>query len=264
MTSKIRKVYVVGRRGPLQAAFTIKELREMLKIPDCQTIWSPNDFKGVEEIVPKLARPRKRITELMLTSLKQTPVEKKNSFIPKFFRSPLQFDGTERVSKVTLGINRLEGDDINKATAVLTNEKEQLECDLAIRSIGYKSIKTDSDLPFDDNKGVVVNQQGKVNNGLYTAGWLATGPTGVILTTMSNSFEIASRICAEIKNLPIASKPGYENLYKLLKEANVPVVTWEGWEKIDKYEEELGKASGKPREKVVSIKKMLEIGAKTL
>ncbi|XP_076654151.1 NADPH:adrenodoxin oxidoreductase, mitochondrial isoform X2 [Halictus rubicundus] len=71
--SKVRKVSLVGRRGPLQAAFTIAELREIIKLDGCKTYWRPADFVGVKDIVESLARPRRRLTELMLKSLGETP-----------------------------------------------------------------------------------------------------------------------------------------------------------------------------------------------
>lgn len=255
---------MVGRRGPLQAAFTIKELREMTKLPNCSTLLSQQDFIGVEEQLNTLPRPRKRITELMLTTLKENKKQTSNYFIPKFYRSPLQFSGQGKVSSVLLGVNELKGGDLLKASAALTDVREELPCDLVVRSIGYKSIKVDDSLPFDHEKGTVVNKAGRVGEGLYATGWLGTGPTGVILTTMSNSFETANHICTELSKREIVSKPGFDGLKSKLKTSNVSRVTWDGWLKIDKYEQECGKPLGKPREKIVNVEKMLEIGGGSL
>lgn len=268
MSSKIREVYLVGRRGPLQAAFTIKELREMLKLRDCQTKWNAEDFTGIPNIVQQLARPKKRIVELMLSSLNAcSPHKASKYFIPKFLRTPLKFNGTSgKVSTVTLGANTLIGNDLLAKSTQLTDQIEEIQCNLAVRSIGYKSIKVDEEIPFDSRKGVVVHNAGKVDNGLYTAGWLATGPTGVILTTMGNSFEIANNVSSELldntrmNNLLTTDKPGYNRLKELIKENNLTIVTWQGWQKIDAYEQEQGKKVGKPREKIISIEKMLDIG----
>lgn len=94
-----------------------------------------------------------------------------------------------------------------------------------------------------------------VEQGLYTSGWLATGPTGVILTTMNNSFGVADVICKDIQSGALKSYSGKPGLN--LK--NSRVVSWQGWEKINKYEVEEGKKLNKPREKIVNIIKMLEI-----
>lgn len=261
-SSKVKRVYLVGRRGPLQAAFTIKELREMLKLNQCQTIWKQEDFLGVAEYVPNLARPKKRITELMLQSLAEKPKENySKEFCPLFHRSPIEIVGQGTVTSVTLGVNKLIGDDLLVKKAVLTDLRENLDCNLVIPSIGYKSVQVDSDIPFDHVNGVVKNDKFKISQGLYVSGWLGTGPTGVILTTMSNAFEVAERILFDLQNENILEhdKGGNKECEEIFRKKNIQVVNWEGWKKIDKYEQEEGKKMGKPREKVVDIKAMLEI-----
>lgn len=260
--SKIKEVHLIGRRGPLQAAFTIKELREMLNLANCKTYWNASDFKGIQDIVPKLTRPRKRITELMLKSLTEDSKGSK-LFKPIFFRAPLEIIGTTNVEKVKLGITKLEGDDLLAQKAVLTDRIEILNSNMSVMSIGYKSVQADSDIPFDISRGVVKNIHGKVVNGVYVTGWLGTGPTGVILTTMNNAFAVAESIIDELQHGKALTeeKQGYDLIAKLLKTNNVQVVTWRNWQNIDKFEQEEGKKIGKPRRKILDIKKMLEIGS---
>lgn len=254
-TSKIKEVHLIGRRGPLQAAFTIKELREMLKLENCKTSWCADDFAGIQEIVANLQRPKKRITELMLKSLSENSSGER-CFKPRFFRSPLEFLGSFKIEGVKLGINQLKDE-----RAVLTEKTEECGCQLCVTSIGYKSVQVDPDIPFNENMGTARNLQGKIEEGLYTAGWLATGPTGVILSTMSNAFGVADKICSDLQtsNLLESEKGGFDNIRRLLIAKNVQIVTWENWLKIDQYEQEEGKKLGKPREKLLSVRKMLEI-----
>lgn len=231
----------------------------MLKLQNCSTVWNINDFNGLTDIIPNLQRPKKRIVELMLKSAQDTtPTSAPNQFLPIFYRSPLELMGDDQVKKVKVCVNTLEGDDILKQQSVATNQTETLECDLAITSIGYKSIQVDSDIPFNSKKGVAVNANGQISDGLFTSGWLATGPTGVILTTMSNAFTTADLICKELESARI-DKPGYDYILKLLNNRNVQTVDWGGWKKIDEYEKNEGAKSGKPREKVLDIREMLEI-----
>lgn len=261
-TSKIKEVHLVGRRGPLQAAFTIKELREMLKLENCKTSWCTDDFNGIQEIVPSLQRPRKRITELMLKSLSENSGGERY-FKPRFFRSPLEFLGQCNVEGVKLGINVLEGENILQQRAVLTNEIEECDCQMCVTSIGYKSAQADPDIPFNENSGTARNVNGRIDEGLYTAGWLATGPTGVILSTMSNAFATADKICSDLQtsNLLETEKTGFVAIKAKLKAKNLQIVSWNDWLKIDKYEQEEGKKLGKPRRKILEVKKMLEIAA---
>ncbi|XP_066149750.1 NADPH:adrenodoxin oxidoreductase, mitochondrial [Euwallacea fornicatus] len=264
--SKIKEVYLIGRRGPLQAAFTIKELREMLKLKNCQTAWRKKDFDHIrKDIVNKLARPRKRITELMLKSVEEQMIADINGkvFRPIFLRSPIEILGVGNVEKVLLGVNQLEGDDFNKQKACLTDIKEIIECGLLVTSIGYTSLQVDPGIPFDSNKGIAINTHGKIDAGLYTTGWLSTGPLGVILSTMSNAFGVADKIIEDVLKSDILSttKPGFAQVQKVLKKKNVQIVDWKDWEKIDQYEVIEGMKVGKPREKIIDIGKMLQIAA---
>lgn len=259
-SSRVENVSMIGRRGPLQAAFTIKELREMLRLPQCSTKWRPEDFEGIPETLSKLARPRKRLTELMLDSLsKQSSVESSGkTFSPIFFRSPqsVHHEGDEFLLDLT--INELKED-----SAVATEYTESLPTDLLLTSIGYTSIREDSSLNFDHRKGVIPNKDGRIfkensqeiDPGLYVSGWLATGPTGVILTTMNNAFSVGQIICDDFRDKKIDEeiKPGIDLSQK-------DVVSWNGWEKIDQEEVRRGSKSGKPREKIVNIEEMLKVG----
>lgn len=257
--SKVKNIYLVGRRGPLQAAFTIKELREILKLPNVSTVWRKSDFKDIPEIVETLARPRKRLTELMLKSLSEqhsSPTVHDKKFLPVFQRSPKEIHD----DYIEFSVTELQGN-----TAVPTEVSEKFQTDLILRSIGYKSTSVDKAINFDDKKGHVINREGRVlrrnseNNsidkGLYVAGWLGTGPTGVILTTMNGAFGVAKAICDDFEQNVIDTKI----LKSGLETSDKRVVTWKGWTEIDKFEVEAGKAKGKPREKLIDIEKMLNI-----
>lgn len=267
--SKVNELYLVGRRGPLQVAFTIKELREQLKLRNCQTIWREKDFENVENLVPSLARPRKRLTELMLKSLHENNIHEDNPhttyFKPIFFRSPNKFlvNDEGRVTGVELNCTKLVGASLDDQKCVPTDQKEILNCNLAFRSIGYKSICADNDLRF--SNGLLANNKGVVEDGcknlakVYVAGWLGTGPVGVILHTMGNAFQVAKLICDDLCSTDTTSKGGFVEIKKLLTQKDDDIIDWTGWEKIDSYEIEQGKIRGKPREKICCTKQMIEI-----
>lgn len=261
--SRIRKVWLVGRRGPLQAALTIAELREMIKLEGCKTTWRSDDFVGIKNIIGTLKRPRKRLTELMIKSLEESDTTQcRKEFSPIFLRSPLEFLGHSSVERACLAINRLTSeDDFNVQRAKSTNRFEDIPCGLVVHSIGYKSVQIDSSIPFDVKSGCVVNSLGKVDDNVYAAGWVATGPVGVILSTMTNAFQVGELIHRELPR-DLESKPGFQGLMDILEKKNIPVVSYEGWEKIDRIEQTRGKLVGKPREKIVDIAEMLEIAIK--
>lgn len=259
--SKVKKVYMIARRGPLQAAFTIAELREMLKIPKTQTIWRSADFEGITgDTVTSLPRPKKRITELMLKNLNEAKnfSSDDKQFHPIFFRSPIQVNGDFQVESIDFSHTVLTDN-----RAIATNDVENISGQLVCRSIGYKATCVDQSINFDDKNGRVVNTHGRVlkkgstevDEGLYVAGWLGTGPSGVILTTMNNAFQISQTIIDDIKNGALnvnEKKPGFD--YSKFR-----TVTWDDWKKIDEKEVELGKKFDKPREKIVSVDEMLKL-----
>lgn len=272
--SRVSRVLIVGRRGPLQVACTIKELREMVNLPGTKPELVAADFDGVAEALKDVARPRKRLTELMLKTAVEPPSQKEQerrsrahrSWALRFFRSPLEVLSEPRgewAAAMRLAVNRLEGSG-EKARAVLTGEEEVVPCGLIISSIGYKSLPMDPALPFDHNKAIVPNHMGRVTQatGLYVSGWLKTGPTGVIATTMNSSFDTARSLLEDMSSGAVdlsVERLGSLNIRALLHQRGIKPVTFSDWEKIDEVETQRGEAMGKPREKLLTVEEMLEV-----
>ncbi|GAA6225996.1 NADPH:adrenodoxin oxidoreductase, mitochondrial [Lates japonicus] len=272
--SQVRRVLIVGRRGPMQVACTIKELREMVNLPDTRPEMVVSDFEGVTEALKDLPRPRKRLTELLLKTALETPGEKEQERRNKasrtwgfrFFRSPVEVladPERNRTAGVRLAVNKLEGSG-ERARAVLTGEVEDVTCGLVISSIGYKSLPIDPSVPFDSSKAIVPNTMGRVQqaSGLYCSGWVKTGPTGVIATTMNNSFDTARSLLEDMDSGTVdvsAARPGSHIISALLEERGVKPVTFSDWEKIDNVEMRRGEAVGKPREKLLTVEEMLQV-----
>ncbi|KAL4120621.1 hypothetical protein QTP88_013280 [Uroleucon formosanum] len=248
--SKVKKVTLVGRRGPLQVAFTIKELREMLKLPGVSTHFFEDQMNDIDKVINDLPRPRKRLIQLMHDASQKTEIRNK-LFNILFLRTPISILGTSKIEGIELAVNHLEGE-----RAVVTNEKYTLKCELAFRSIGYRSVQVDPDIPFDKMSSTVPQ-----STGVYSVGWLSSGPVGVILSTMSNAFQAATLIGEHYdKGLLGERKPGYDYISKVLEDIGIITVDWNGWMKIDKVEVERGIKHGKPREKIVDVDEMLQIG----
>ncbi len=114
------------------------------------------------------------------------------------------------------------------------------------------------DIPYDEKKGIVPNVNGKVEPGLYCAGWLATGPRGVIVDTMTEAFRVgqvvANDLATETSDLP---KDGFAQIETILKSRSVRSVSFEDWRKIDSAEKENGENFGKPREKFTNVNDMI-------
>ncbi|XP_078426889.1 NADPH:adrenodoxin oxidoreductase, mitochondrial [Cetorhinus maximus] len=272
--SKVKRVLLVGRRGPLQVAFTIKELREMINLPDTHPLLHPSDFEGLKQIVKDLPRPRKRLSELMIkAALEKSPAKEaerqaaaSKEWGLQFLRSPLEVipsnDG-KRVAGIRLSVNKLEGLG-ESAKSVQTEDIEDLECGLVLSSIGYKSHPIDPSVPFDEQQGIIPNNLGRVLHapGLYCSGWVKRGPTGVIVTTMHDGFETAESVLEDVRLglLDVsASKGGYKAVEVLLKQRGIRPVSFSGWEKINGVEVANGEEAGKPREKLLDVQEMIEV-----
>uniref|UniRef100_A0A2N9H213 NADPH:adrenodoxin oxidoreductase, mitochondrial n=1 Tax=Fagus sylvatica TaxID=28930 RepID=A0A2N9H213_FAGSY len=268
--SSIRKVYLVGRRGPVQAACTAKELREVLGIKDlCIHLQEADLLKTPEdEEVLKNNRIQRRVYELLSKAVTTQPSyprsgQRELHFV--FFRKPDRFlDADERkghVSGVQFEKTVLKGVSDGKRIAVGTGQFEDLKCGMVLKSIGYKSVPVDG-LPFDHHKGVVPNIRGRVlydtsgdptllEEGLYVCGWLKRGPTGIIATNLYCAEETVASISEDLDQGVLASKsslpkPGREGLLHLLDNRNVKVVQFSDWEKIDSTETRLGSLKNKP------------------
>ncbi|XP_008071530.1 NADPH:adrenodoxin oxidoreductase, mitochondrial isoform X2 [Carlito syrichta] len=271
--NRVKTVWIVGRRGPLQVAFTIKELREMIQLPGTRPILDPADFLGLQDRIKEVPRPRKRLTELLLRTATEQPgmeeaarqTSASRAWGLRFFRSPQQVlpspEG-RRAAGIRLAVTRLEG--VGEATqAVPTGDVEDLPCGLVLSSVGYKSRPIDPSVPFDPKLGVIPNTEGRVVDvpGLYCSGWVKRGPTGVIATTMTDSFLTGQSLLQDLKAglLPSGPRPGYTAIQALLSLRGVRPVSFSDWEKLDAEEVARGRGTGKPREKLVDPQEMLQL-----
>ncbi|XP_033095293.1 NADPH:adrenodoxin oxidoreductase, mitochondrial-like [Anneissia japonica] len=269
--SKVKHVILIGRRGPLQISYTIKELREMMKLPQCQPILHRKDFEHIKGIVEELPRPKRRLTQLMVDTAFRPSEDRTEDAIKdwrmEFLRSPVEVlpsqDGG-KVAGLRLRINNLVGE-VGREYAVATDEVEDIPCGLVLRSIGYKSTCIDQTVPFDDRLGIVKNNQGRVNNmtGLYCSGWVKRGPQGAILSTLNDAMETSKVILKDIEKEVIHKLKGQHNIKELLKERGVQSLSFDDWKIIDQLETERGNANDRPREKITSIQEMLKVVEKT-
>lgn len=216
-----------------------------------------------------LNRPRKRLTELMLKILEDNKgIENEKKLFIHFLRSPLKIENlaenNNKLNRLSLGINEFVDDKYSESSKVkLTDKIEHLDFDLLLRSIGYKAISIDKEIPINERTGIIENELGLIKsmgNDVFCSGWAATGAQGVILGTMNSSFEIGRNILKHIENgaIDLKSKPGRDAIIEILNKQNVRVITFEDWQKIDNLEQEVGKKKNKPREKIVNISEILE------
>lgn len=278
--SKIRRIYIIGRRGPIQVSFTTKELRELIKLNENMIRAEPeNLFDGVDlQSMRSLSRQRRRLTELIVStaSVQKKDLSKTDGIecVLKFLAKPTMIVGDEKTGNVS----RLELEKMvysnhdnfmdENARPEDSGEYDSIDCGMVIRSIGYKAVMVDKSLPMNQKLGALMNTNGRVHghNNLYCSGWLATGASGVIAGTLVSSQLTAQSILVDIEsnNLPnlTRKKPGYEMIDRILSSKSVQVVHFRDWLRIDELEKKLGETIGKTREKFVDIDKMLDVANK--
>ncbi|GAB4816812.1 hypothetical protein N2152v2_003858 [Parachlorella kessleri] len=202
--SAVEEVHLVGRRGPVQAAFTPKELREVLGLDNVAVRMDAATFalSAADEAELKATRMKKRVFDILFKQLKESKAGAKTLALD-FLRNPAEVigDGQGQVKALKLEKTRLEppADGKGDQKAVGTGEFETIEVDLVLKSIGFKSVAVPG-VHFDPCKGVIPNQGGQVlledgstpDAGLFVCGWLKRGPSGIIGTNLIDA-EQASR-----------------------------------------------------------------------
>ena len=265
--SKIRHVYVIGRRGPAQAKFTSKELKEFGALEDCDPIVESKELElnpaSEAELAEKSNAGSKKIYDLFVDYAQREPSGKTRQCHFQFLRSPVEISGNGHVEKVTIEHNQLSGEAF-KQSARGTGEKYDLETGILFRSIGYRGIAMPG-VPFHDSWGVFPNDGGRITDndavvsGMYTAGWIKRGPSGIIGTNRACAVETVNALLEDVSKLDSGNKPGRDKVYEILNERNVKFINYDQWKSIDQVEVERGEAKGKPREKITSVEEMISL-----
>lgn len=266
--SRLRRVILVARRGPLQVAFTIKELRELIHLPGSIPKLNLADFEDVRASIEGIPRPRKRLTELLLNTaegaIKKSEKDMGKEWSILFRRSPKQIlvDNNGKVSGVELTLNKLvkkNGD----WRAEATDSIETIDCGLVVKSVGYQTVVIPG-VPFDDRRQVVETDDGVRVSGMdnvYACGWCARGPQGVIAATQLEAKRCALVVQEDIESgkLDDVRDDKLDDVEEVLQSRDIQWVSWEDWLRIDALEKDQGGARGKPREKLTSHQDILKL-----
>jgi ferredoxin--NADP+ reductase len=265
--SKVRDIYMIGRRGPAQAKFTHQELRELAELSDCDPIVNPDELElnpaSREELTDRSNRARTKSYDVLQGFATRPPPTKRRRCHIHFLKSPVELKGDERLERVVLMRNHLQGES-SRQVATGTGEVEELACGVLFRSIGYRGVSIPG-VPFDEARGIFPNRDGRVVDrenvvsGLYVAGWIKRGPTGIIGTNRADSVATVKSLLADLPNLDAGEKPGADGLRALLESRNVRVVSYADWQRIDEMEVLRGENAGKPREKFSRVEEMLAV-----
>jgi ferredoxin/flavodoxin---NADP+ reductase len=243
----IREIVMVGRRGPAQAAFTTPELHELGELAGADVIVDPADLVGAEPTDTNSERNLEVLREYAV----REPSGKPKRLVLRFFWSPVRLLGESQVTGVELVRNVLDAD----MRAVPTDDHETLDAGIVFRSVGYRGVELPG-VPFDERTGTVPNERGRVEPGVYVAGWIKRGPSGVIGTNKKDATETVELLLEDLRDAPRKDRPR-EEIEALLVERGVRLVLYPGWTSIDELERAAGEKLGRPRVKLCSWDELL-------
>ncbi len=268
--SKIRKVYMLGRRGPAQAAFTNPEAKELGALPGADIHVPPDeavlDACTLADLGEKPDRMTAKKIGLIQDFSTRARTGKDRLLTIRFLVSPIALhdDGIGQVGGVRLVKNELYATSDGRLRPRATDSIEELPAEVVFRSVGYRGVAL-AGLPFNDRWGVVSSVQGRVMDGdtslhgVYVGGWIKRGPTGVIGTNKSDALETVNAMMADLNSdchLDPAH-PSAEAAADMVRRCQPNYVSWEDWKQIDAQEIARGKPLGRPRVKFVSTREVL-------
>jgi ferredoxin--NADP+ reductase len=262
--SRIRDIHLVGRRGPVQAKFTPKELRELGTLPGWQPVVDPAALEPGEACrqeltLPHIVHAAKNLD--ILRGFAARPMEAGRRIHLHFLRAPAALHGDERVRRLALAGQQLSGEP-GAQSAVATGAQFELETGLVFRSVGYRGSALPG-LPFDARAGVIPNAGGRIVDaagtplpGWYVTGWIKRGPTGVIGTNRADSLDTVAGLLKDVPGFT-GWRPGRQALTALLDSRSHRIIDFAGWQAIERVEKARGQARDKPAEKFVRVDDML-------
>lgn len=270
--SNIKTVYLLGRRGPAQAAFTNPEIKEVGELEDADVI-VPLDEATLDplsraELEANPDRGTQTKVEIIQEYAHRQPGGKPKKLVIRFLVSPVEILGDEHghVRAVKLVKNKLYATEAGTLRPQATDEYEEIPVGLVFRSVGYRGVPLPG-VPFNDKWGVVWNQQGRVIDpatnepvvGMYTAGWIKRGPSGVIGTNKPDSVETVNAMLADASEDRTfkPSAPNRDAAEQLVREHQPRYVSYADWQRLDALEQQRGKEQNRPRVKFTSIDDML-------
>lgn len=245
--SGVTEIHMVGRRGPSQARFTTKELRELGTLPDTEVVVDEAELASDPAYGdPSGLPPAQRRNVEVLRGWAATPSRGARRRIRlRFFLRPVELLAVDgRVGAVRMERTAPDG----RGGVAGTGRYEDVEAQLVLRSVGYRGVPLEG-LPFDAERGTVpqaagrVLRGGEVAPGEYVAGWIKRGPTGVIGTNRPCAKETATSLLQDAPVLARRRLPG--DPLASLRAAGAEPVEWTGWLAIERAEAALGASLGR-------------------
>jgi ferredoxin/flavodoxin---NADP+ reductase len=270
--SRIREVYLIGRRGPAQAAFTTPEIKEIGELAEADIVVPPDEAELDDLSRESLERTQDRSTikkvEIIKSYAGRPRTGKPRVLVLRFLMSPVELipNDAGQVAALKLVRNRLVATPTATLQAKATDQTEILPVGIVFRSVGYRGVALPG-VPFNESWGVILNDKGRVLDpatkqsvpGEYTAGWIKRGPSGVIGTNKPCAGETVVAMMEDLagdRTLDPA-EPELESVARLVAARQPRYFSYADWQRLNEVEICKGRQCGRPRAKVTSVEEML-------
>lgn len=262
--SQATDVHVFGRRGPAQVKFSPLELREAVHIEGVDTIVYDEDFQydeGSQKAIESNNQTRVMVKTLEELRSNEITGAKRRLHL-HFFSAPVEVLGQDgKVAGIKIERTKLDGTGNVKPTG----EFREFPIQAVYRAVGYFGSEL-SEVPFDEKAGVIPNDKGRVLDsdgrhiqGVYATGWIKRGPVGLIGHTKSDAIETIAQIIEDKKNWWQPASPSEDSITNLLTSRKIEFVGWPEWLRIDAEEKRLGEAQERERIKLVEREDFLTV-----
>jgi ferredoxin/flavodoxin---NADP+ reductase len=272
-SSQVEEIIVLGRRGPAQAAYTNPELRELGELEAADVIVDPKDVELDEHSRAFLESDAADITarrnvEIVTEYAQRPPSGKPKRLALRFLVSPVELLGDDHVEAVRIVHNELVLSEGGRLSAKPTGHTETIEAGLVLRSIGYRGTPLEG-VPFDEQRATLHNDGGRVTDpqsgepipGVYTAGWIKRGPSGVIGTNKKCAHETTALLLEDHAAGRLPEPVGdAAALRGLLVERQPALIDYAAWGAIDTHERAAGEPQERPRVKLTTWDELVRIG----
>lgn len=252
--SPVKDVYLFGRRGPADAKFTNVELREMLDLTESISLVDPAILPDAApaDMDDRARRLADKNLDTMRAFANRDAREFKKRVHFEFYASPVEILGDEKVTGI-----RMERTQVVDGRASGTGEMFDVPCGLVVAAIGYRAEPIEG-LPYDENLGIIPNDRGRIDRGMYAVGWIKRGPSGVISSSRPDAAQVIDHISADFVDLASSgSKPGRDGLKMFLKDHDIRAVSFADWKALE--DAELARATHpSPRQKFTDIDDMID------
>ncbi len=269
--SRVKEVHLLGRRGPAQAAFTNPEIRELGDLSSADATARPEEVALDDLSKAELDRTSDRTTmrkvEILQSFAGRAPGGKPRTLVIRFLVSPVELSGADgHVTNVRLVRNRLQATPAGTLVARPTDQFEDLSAGMVFRSVGYRGVPLPG-VPFNQDWGVLLNEKGRVLDpetkqpmiGVYTAGWIKRGPTGVIGTNKPDAAETVANMLEDLSRGAVLSPsaPEASAAETFVRERQPLYFSYPDWLRLNEMEVARGHAAGRPRVKFTRVEEML-------